>query len=97
MELAGAWNTTETLERLPHKLEALRRHCDAVERNSAEILLTASNFMDPFADIDGYLRATEQYARLGFDVVTVGPLPGHPDPVGFVERLGDEVVARITR
>lgn len=96
-ELADAWNTTETLERLPHKLDALRRHCDAVERDFAEIVLTASNFMDPFADIDGYLRATEHYAQLGFDVVTVGPLPGHPDPVGFVERLGDEVVAHFNR
>jgi hypothetical protein len=28
------------------------------------------------------------------DLINVGPLPGNPDPVGFIRRLGDEVVPK---
>jgi hypothetical protein len=28
-------------------------------------------------------------------LVNVGPLPGNPDPAGFVSRLGDEVAPRL--
>lgn len=94
---ADVWNTTAATTELPRKLDALRRHCDDVDRDFAEIRLTASNFADPFADLDDYLRLIDRYVSLGFDVVTVGPLPGHPDPVGFVRRLGNEVVPRLPR
>jgi hypothetical protein len=47
------------------------------------------------ADLDGYLRKAESYARLGVDLINVGPLPGNPDPVGFVKRLGDDVIPRL--
>ncbi len=92
---ADVWNTTASIEQLPTKVDVLRRHCDAVGRDFTELQLTASNFADPFADIDAYLRSLSQYAELGFSAVTVGPLPGHPDPVGFVSRLGDEVIPRL--
>lgn len=92
---ADAWNTTESLDRLPAKLDTLRRHCDSVDRDFSELHLTASNFIDPFADVDDYLRTLERYTELGFTLVTVGPLPGHRDPVGFVNRLGDVVIPRL--
>lgn len=94
---ADVWNTTAALDDLRHKVDVLRRHCDAADRDFAGIRLTASNFADPFAGVDDYLRLIDRYADLGFDTVTVGPLPGHPDPVGFVRRLGDEVVPRLPR
>jgi F420-dependent oxidoreductase-like protein len=94
-QYGDAWNTTASIEQLPHKLDVLRRHCDAVARDFAEIRLTASNFLDPFADVGEYLRTVGEYADLGFDLITVGPLPRHPDPVGFVKRLGDEVIPRL--
>jgi hypothetical protein len=28
-------------------------------------------------------------------LINVGPLPGNPDPVGFVKRLGDKVIPRL--
>ena len=91
-QYAEVWNTTAPIEQLPHKVDVLRRHCDDVGRDFATVRLTASNFADPFADIDTYLRSVDQYAELGFGAITVGPLPGHPDPVGFIRRLGDEVI-----
>jgi F420-dependent oxidoreductase-like protein len=96
-QYADVWNTTSSPEELPHKLDVLRRHCDAVGRDFSDIRLTAGFLVDPFADVDDYLRRVNQFAELGFDLVNVGPLPGNPDPVGFVKRLGDEVIPRLAR
>lgn len=54
-------------------------------------------FTDPFADVDDYLRTLERFAELGVDMVNTGPVPGDPDPAGFVRRFGDEVMPRITQ
>jgi alkanesulfonate monooxygenase SsuD/methylene tetrahydromethanopterin reductase-like flavin-dependent oxidoreductase (luciferase family) len=35
---------------MPHKLDVLRRHCDAEGRNFDDIRLTAGYFADPFTD-----------------------------------------------
>jgi F420-dependent oxidoreductase-like protein len=96
-QYADVWNTTASIDELPHKLDVLRKHCDAVGRDFADIRLTAGLFTDPFVDVDGYLRQVDQLADLGFDLVNVGPMPGNPDPVGFVKRLGDEVIPRLAR
>jgi F420-dependent oxidoreductase-like protein len=94
-QYADVWNSTSAIEELPHKLDVLRRHCDAVGRDFGEIRLTAGYFDDPFADVDTYLRALDSYAQLGFDLINTGPLPGNPDPAGWVKRLGDEVIPRL--
>jgi len=64
-------------------------------RDPADIRKTAGLFRDPFEDLDDYLETVQSYARLGIDLINVGPLPGNPDPVGFVGRLGDEVVPKV--
>jgi hypothetical protein len=46
----------------------------------------------PFADLDGCLKNAE----LGVEMLNVGPFPGNLDPVGFIRRLGDEVVSKLT-
>ncbi|KQY08215.1 LLM class F420-dependent oxidoreductase [Mycobacterium sp. Root135] len=94
-QYADVWNASSTLDELPHKLDVLRAHCDAVGRDVAEIRLTAGYFDDPFADVDSYLRTLDRYAALGFDTVNTGPWPGNPDPAGWVTRLGDEVIPRL--
>ena len=95
-QYADVWNSTaSSAEELAHKISVLKRHCDTVGRDPADIRLTAGLFVDPFADLDGYLRKAESYAGLGVDLINVGPLPGNPDPVGFVKRLGDEVIPRL--
>lgn len=93
---ADVWNGSCPLEELPHKIDVLRRHCDNVGRDFSEIRLTAGNFDDPFTDTDGYLRMLDQYAALGIDTINTAPLVGNPDPAGWVARLGDEVIARLS-
>jgi F420-dependent oxidoreductase-like protein len=94
-QYADVWNGTSPLEELPHKLDVLRRHCDDVGRDFSAIRLTAGYFADPFADTDDYLRTLDQYAALGIDTINTGPIPGNPDPAGWVRRLGDEVIPRL--
>jgi F420-dependent oxidoreductase-like protein len=95
-QYADVWNASSTLEELPHKLDVLRGHCDAVGRDFADIRLTVGYFDDPFAVLDGYLRTLDRYAALGFHTINTGPWPGNPDPAGWVKRLGDEVIPRLT-
>jgi F420-dependent oxidoreductase-like protein len=95
-QYADVWNSTaQAVDELKHKIEVLNRHCDAVGRDPAEIRKTAGLLGDPFDNLDDYLKTLESYAELGIDLVNVGPLPGNPDPVGFVRRLGDEVVPKV--
>lgn len=95
-QYADVWNSTVSdVDELQHKIDVLTRHCAAVGRDPAEIRKTVGMFADPFADPDGYLATVERYARLGVEVINAGPLPGTPDPVGFVRRLGDEVIPRL--
>lgn len=94
-QYADVWNSTSSLDELPHKIDVLRRHCDAVGRDFSEIRLTAAYYVDPFADIDQYLRTLDRYAALGIDLINTGPLPGNPDPAGWVTRFGDRVLPRL--
>ena len=94
-QYADVWNSTATTaDELAHKIDVLRAHCDTVGRDFADIRLTAANFKDPFDDVDGYLKTAERYAELGIEQINAGPLPGDPDPVGFIQRLGDDVIPR---
>jgi F420-dependent oxidoreductase-like protein len=96
-QYADAWNTTTMdAEVAAHKIEVLNRHCDDVGRDPATIRKTAGLFIDPF-DGDTFFRTAEKFAALGFDLANVGPYPGNPDPVGYVQRLGDEVVPRLAQ
>ncbi|ODR05643.1 LLM class F420-dependent oxidoreductase [Mycolicibacillus koreensis] len=95
---ADVWNRNGTVlasDGLAHKIAVLGEHCAAIGRDPAEIRKTVGLFDDPFADLDAYLRTVERYASLGIDLIHVGPLPGHPDPAGFVRRFGDEVMPRL--
>lgn len=97
-QYADVWNRNGavlTSDGLEHKIEVLARHCDAVGRDPAEIRKTVGVFADPFDDLDGYLKTVERYIKLGIDLIHVGPLPGNPDPVGFIRRVGDELVPRL--
>jgi len=95
-QYADVWNTTDSEpDELEHKIDVLRRHCDTVGRDVSEVRKTVGLFADPFADIDGYLERLERYAELGIEMINIGPVPGTPDPAGFVRRFGDELMPKV--
>jgi len=97
-QYADVWNSTDyELDVVAHKLDVLQRHCDTVGRDFAEIQKTVGLFLNPFADVDGYLKSAEGLARFGVQLINTGPFPGNPDPAGFVKRFGDEVMPRISQ
>jgi F420-dependent oxidoreductase-like protein len=98
-QYADIWNSTATeVDELKHKIDVLNRHCDAVGRDPGEIRKTVGLLVaDPFEDTDGYLKTTERFAELGVEMINVGPFPGNPDPVGFIRRLGDELIPRLAQ
>jgi F420-dependent oxidoreductase-like protein len=98
-EYADVWNSMESdVDTLKHKIDVLNRHCDTAGRDPREIRRTCGGLatLDPFEDIDEYLKTVQRVADLGIDMINVGPLPGNPDPVGYIRRLGDELVPRLT-
>jgi F420-dependent oxidoreductase-like protein len=97
-QYADVWNSmANDVDELKHKVDVLDRHCDTVGRDPSEIRKTSGGLatIDPFENTDGYLKTVERYAELGVEMINVGPLPGNPDPVGFIRRLGDQVIPRL--
>jgi F420-dependent oxidoreductase-like protein len=95
-QYADVWNSTDSeIDVLTHKIDVLTRHCDTVGRDGAEIRKTVGFFEDPFENLDDYLRKLERFSELGIDMINTGPVPGTPDPAGFVKRFGDEVMPKL--
>ena len=96
-QYADVWNSTDSeIDVLAHKIDVLTRHCETVGRDVAEIRKTVGFFEDPFENLDGYLRKLERFSELGIDMINTGPVPGTPDPAGFVKRFGDEVMPKLS-
>jgi F420-dependent oxidoreductase-like protein len=96
-QYADVWNSTDSdIDVLRRKIDVLTRHCDSVNRDVADIRKTVGFFDDPFTDVDGYLRQVERMAGLGVDMINTAPVPGTPDPAGFVKRFGDEIMPRMS-
>jgi len=99
-QYADIWNSMATdADELMHKIDVLNRHCDAVGRDPGGIRKTAGGLLpvDPFEDTDGYLKIVERYSALGIEMINVGPLPGNPDPVGFIRRYTDQLLPRLSQ
>lgn len=84
----------EGVDGLRHKLDVLRRHCDDVGRDydSIEKTMGGAGFPDVLADPDGFLRAVEDYAALGFTLLTVTPTG---DPAAWVAEVCEKVLPRL--
>jgi F420-dependent oxidoreductase-like protein len=67
-------------EAIAHKLDVLRRHCDDVGRDVAEIrvTITANNPRPEPGDADAFVAAMADYAKLGVHQVMVTPTTGSP-------------------
>jgi F420-dependent oxidoreductase-like protein len=74
------------------KLDVLRAHCDAVGRDYDALDKTIVAVMGPFGDLDQFLRDSERYEALGISEIVV---MSDGDLVGFVERVGTELVPRL--
>lgn len=97
-QYADIWNSMSfDIDELQYKIDVLNRHCDNMGRDPGEIRKTSGGLAmaDPFEDVDGYLKTVERYAGLGIDTLNVGPLPGNPDPIGYIRRFGDELIPRL--
>lgn len=78
------------------KLQVLARHCARegtdYDRIRKTILWTGS--LDPTTDATAFLDQMRRYAEIGIEEVHV--MPFTPDPVGFIDRLGEHVVGQLT-
>lgn len=94
---ADVWSAAVgSVQEFNHKLDVLKRHCDTVGRDPNEIEKTIGFFfVDPFDDIDGFLKDVERYAARGISLIHVGVMPGNPDPIGFIDRVCDELLPKL--
>ena len=76
-------------EEIAAKLDVLRRHCDDVGRDYAEIEPTVLPFGNPLDDLPAFLRQAEEYAKLGIGVLDFVP---RGNPVEFTRRAGEELI-----
>jgi len=92
-QYADACNLFGPPETVAHKLDVLRRHCDALGRDFAEIettaLLSATEDWTP----DDVVRTAEAYGAVGVNAVMASALGA--DPAGKMETLFGPAVERI--
>ncbi len=91
---ADACNLMGEPEQIAHKIDVLRRHCDAVGRDPAEIEVTAM-FRDlpPSPTADDVLGRAEALARVG--VSTLVSSATGDDPAGYLESTFGPVMDTI--
>ncbi len=80
-------------EAVEHKLEVLKGHCEAEERDYEEIEKTILVAGNPLDDVDGFLAAMEAMAELGIDKVWVSNRV--PDPPAWAAELCEATVERL--
>jgi F420-dependent oxidoreductase-like protein len=81
-------------DELERKLAILDAHCETFGRDPASVQRTALAAGDVLADVDGFLSKMERYASLGISQVWIAP-PA-PDPAGYVTRLTETVLPRLS-
>ena len=86
---ADQCNLFGTPETVAAKIDILRRHCEAEDRDFDTVGITVMATGDPLSDVPRFLAQAEEYAKLGVSVVDLIP---RGDPVKFVRRVGEEVV-----
>jgi F420-dependent oxidoreductase-like protein len=84
-QYADVCNINGEPEEVAHKLDVLRRHCDALGRdiNEIEVTVSARNF-SPAPDRDEVLRVAEGWAGLG--VATIVTSANGDDPAAWLEQ-----------
>ena len=81
-----------TAEDVTHKLDVLRRHCEAEGRDYDSIEKTAVVTRPALVDVDAFLADVSTFAALGITEVQTMP---DRNPVEFTEQLADRVMPRL--
>jgi len=84
-QYADACNIFGAPDVMAHKIDVLRRHCDAVGRDIREIEVTVLIPAGPDATPETVVRTAESYAALG--VATAMVTANGPDPGAWIERV----------
>jgi F420-dependent oxidoreductase-like protein len=74
------------------KLDVLRSHCEAEGRDYDRITKTVLAVTPVLADVDGFVAAAGDYARIGVTEIAVMP---DRHPVEFTEQLAERVLPRV--
>jgi F420-dependent oxidoreductase-like protein len=83
-QYADACNLMGGPDEVAHKVDVLRRHCDAIGRDPNEIEVTAMYRDIPAgASVDEVLRGAEAFAKVGVSTLVTGAVG--PDPAGWLE------------
>jgi len=91
---ADACNFFGGPDEVSHKLDVLRRHCEAVGRDFNEIEVTVQ-YRDLSADatVDDVLRGAEAFAKLGVSTLITGPVTD--DPARWLESTFGPAMDRL--
>jgi F420-dependent oxidoreductase-like protein len=90
---ADVWNYGGgPIEQARHKVEVLRKHCEDVGRDPAEIRLSVQLRLDA-DDVDGTLRTLDEFLQAGFTELVV--YVAEPDSLAKAELTARTILPRI--
>ena len=93
-QYADACNIFGGPDEIAHKVEVLRRHCDTVGRDPAEIEVTAMyREIAPGASVDDVVRGAEELAKVGVSTLVTGAVGD--DPGGWLESTFGPAMDRL--
>jgi F420-dependent oxidoreductase-like protein len=93
-QYADACNIFGGPEEVAHKIDVLRRHCDAVGRDPNEIEVTAMQSEVPAgASVDDIVRGAEAFGKIGVSTLVTGAVGG--DPAGWLESTFGPAMERL--
>ena len=93
-EYADACNIFGTTDEVAHKIDVLRRHCDALGRDPNEIEITAMFPAFPTdATTDDIVRVAEASANIGVSTLVTGAVGD--DPAGWLESTFGPTIDRL--
>ena len=90
---ADACNFIGDVNVVAHKVEVLRRHCEQVGRDPAEIEVTALTMVPEDAGSDSILREAEAFAAVGVQAMVIRSTG--PEPTQWLEETWGPVVPRL--
>jgi F420-dependent oxidoreductase-like protein len=83
-------------EDVARKLEVLRSHCEAEGRDYDSIEKTVLAVRPALADVDDFIAAAGEYAKLGVTEIGSMPDPGR-SPVEWAEEVAEQVMPRLSQ